>query len=84
MIFTVRFMVSGRKKKSWYCSFGVDQNYGSLMEMLKLTPQASQVYRVFWEVLWVGGRGAVRGLLGERDSSVQEKLWNVAGLWRET
>lgn len=32
----------------------------------------------------MGDSGVDRGLLTERDSSVQEKLWNVAGLWRET
>lgn len=31
-----------------------------------------------------GSSEAAGGLLGERGSSVQEKLWNVAGLWRET
>lgn len=50
----------------------------------QLTRLGGHVYRVFWEVRWAGGSGADGGLLRERDSSVQEKLWNVAGLWRET
>lgn len=53
-------------------------------ETKRLTRLALQVHRVFWEVWWAGDSGAVRGLLRERDGSVQEKLWNVAGLWRET
>lgn len=52
----------------------------------QLTRLGGHVCRVFWEVWLVvaGCSGAGGGLLGERDSSVQEKLWNVAGLWRET
>lgn len=62
------------------CHLGVNQdcvsNEGGLTSL--------QVFRVFREVLWAGGSRAVRGLHRERDGSVQEKLWNVAGLWRET